>query len=128
MLRDLAKHPEVQAKIWEELTVIEDNTDESSETEEIVSLLNTHQLHWVRAARSETIRMTCSPIVPHRATKDTSLGGESESDCCSLCFLFSPLVILNGRGRGKLNIKLGMSLSLRPCKLVFNPQQKLVKT
>ena len=79
MLRDLAKHPKFQAKIWEELAVVEKS---SNGTDEIITLLQTKQLNWTQAACYETIRMTCSPIVPHRATVDTTLGGENRSSGC----------------------------------------------
>lgn len=77
MLYDVARHPEVQAKIWEELSEIENHTD--GKAEEVFSLSNTHQLNWTQAACYETIRMTCSPIVPHRATVDTTLAGNKYS-------------------------------------------------
>ena len=35
-------------------------------------------LKWISAAVHETIRMTCSPIVPHVATQNSTIGGNPE--------------------------------------------------
>ena len=41
-----------------------------------VSLDNKKDLHWMTAAMHETIRLTCSPIVPHQASKDSTINGK----------------------------------------------------
>lgn len=41
-----------------------------------VSLDNKKDLHWMTAAIHETIRLTCSPIVPHQASKDSTINGK----------------------------------------------------
>ena len=46
-----------------------------------VTLDNKKDLHWMTAAIHETIRLTCSPIVPHQASKDSSINGK-----CKLLF------------------------------------------
>ena len=42
-----------------------------------ISLEDRPYLPWVVAAMHETIRMTCSPIVPHQATQDSTIDGIS---------------------------------------------------
>jgi len=42
----------------------------------IVSLDSKKDLHWMTAAMHETIRLTCSPIVPHQASKDSTINGK----------------------------------------------------
>jgi len=71
MLRDLAKHPEIQTKIYEELNEI----DSQGGVDPAYTMSKSSKLHWTRAAAAETIRLTCSPIVPHRATRDTKING-----------------------------------------------------
>jgi len=41
----------------------------------LISLEDRQNLSWVVASIHETIRMTCSPIVPHQATQDSTIGG-----------------------------------------------------
>ena len=41
-----------------------------------VSLDNKKDLHWMTAAAHETIRLTCSPIVPHQASTDSTIKGK----------------------------------------------------
>lgn len=41
-----------------------------------ISLEDKQRLPWVVAAMHETIRLTCSPIVPHQATQDSTIGGK----------------------------------------------------
>ena len=41
----------------------------------MISVEEKPNLPWVVASMHETIRMTCSPIVPHQATQDSSIGG-----------------------------------------------------
>jgi len=40
-----------------------------------VGLANKKDMHLMNAAMFETIRLTCSPIVPHQATRDSTVGG-----------------------------------------------------
>ena len=42
----------------------------------MISVEEKPNLPWVVASMHETIRMTCSPIVPHQATQDSSIGGK----------------------------------------------------
>ena len=42
----------------------------------MVSLEDKPNLPWVVASMHETIRLTCSPIVPHQATQDSSIDGK----------------------------------------------------
>lgn len=71
VLKDIAENQETQKKIKEELAHVK-----SATAHDIASLENASQLHWTRAAIFETIRRTCSPIVPHKAIKDSSVGGK----------------------------------------------------
>ena len=41
-----------------------------------VSLDSKKDLHWMTAAMHETIRLTCSPIVPHQASTDSTIKGK----------------------------------------------------
>ena len=41
----------------------------------MISVEDRPNLPWVVASMHETIRMTCSPIVPHQATQDSSIDG-----------------------------------------------------
>ena len=41
-----------------------------------VSLDSKKDLHWMTAAIYETIRLTCSPIVPHQASKESTINGK----------------------------------------------------
>lgn len=43
--------------------------------EEEIGLDHKKDLHWITAAANETIRMTCSPIVPHQASRDSTIAG-----------------------------------------------------
>ncbi|TRY76793.1 hypothetical protein TCAL_07410 [Tigriopus californicus] len=71
VLKDIAENADTQKKIKQELACVKSIT-----THDIASLENASQLHWTRAAIFETIRRTCSPIVPHKAIKDSSVGGK----------------------------------------------------
>ena len=46
----------------------------------MISLEDKKELHWVTAAMHETIRMTCSPIVPHTASQDSTIAGKARLD------------------------------------------------
>ena len=41
-----------------------------------ISLDSKKDLHWLTAAMNETIRLTCSPIVPHQASRDSTINGK----------------------------------------------------
>ena len=69
---DVVRHPEVALKIQEEIAKVEAATPAQLS---VYSMSNTERFHWARASIFETLRTTCSPIVPHRATRDTTLGG-----------------------------------------------------
>nr|APH81369.1 cytochrome P450 CYP307E1 [Tigriopus kingsejongensis] len=69
ILKDISENEDVQKKIKEELEQVKKETGHN-----ISSLENASLLHWTRAAIFETIRMTCSPIVPHKAIRDSSIG------------------------------------------------------
>jgi cytochrome P450 family 307 subfamily A len=43
--------------------------------EAMISLEEKQELPWITASMHETIRHTCSPIVPHKATQDSTIGG-----------------------------------------------------
>ena len=43
--------------------------------EGIIRLDNKKDMHLMNASMFETIRLTCSPIVPHQATRDSTVGG-----------------------------------------------------
>ena len=44
--------------------------------EGIIRLDNKKDMHLMNASMFETIRLTCSPIVPHQATRDSTVGGK----------------------------------------------------
>ena len=46
----------------------------------LVSFEDRPALPWVVASMHETIRKTCSPIVPHQATQDSTIEGELDFD------------------------------------------------
>ena len=60
-----------QERIQDELDIILGNGKAGS-----VSLENKKDLNWMTAAIHETIRLTCSPIVPHQASKDSTIKGK----------------------------------------------------
>lgn len=41
-----------------------------------VGLSHKKDMHLMNASMFETIRLTCSPIMPHQATRDSSVGGK----------------------------------------------------
>ena len=62
MIRDIARNGVVQEECFEELKHPEiEGTALSPE--------QVTEMHHTRAACAETIRLTCSPIVPHRTTR-----------------------------------------------------------
>lgn len=65
----LVNHPEVQTKIQEEVYAI---TQDSRP----VNLADRKLMPYTDATILESIRMIASPIVPHVATQDTSIGGK----------------------------------------------------
>ncbi len=73
ILSDLADNAAAQSAVHAEAARIGDSRADGRAAH---SLDNAADLHWGRAAMFETVRLTCSPIVPHRATKDSTIGGE----------------------------------------------------
>ena len=61
--------------------IIQREVDANIGNGKFVTLDNKKDLHWMTAAIHETIRLTCSPIVPHQASKDSSINGK-----CKLLF------------------------------------------
>jgi len=59
--------PDVQAEIQKQLSEVIGDSD--------ISLNNKKDMHLMNAAMFESIRTTCSPIVPHQANKDSTIGG-----------------------------------------------------
>ena len=53
----------------------EADTEAATETAEI-ELSNKTDMHLMNASMFETIRLTCSPIVPHQATRDSTVQGK----------------------------------------------------
>lgn len=72
VILDLIRNPDTAKEIRNEIERVE----ASAPSEEAVYSMSLSQnFHWARAAIFETLRMTCSPIVPHRAVRDTEIGG-----------------------------------------------------
>ena len=77
---DLIQNPDTAKEIRKEIERVE----ASAPSEEAVySMSLSHNFHWARAAIFETLRMTCSPIVPHRAIRDTEIGGDIRPRLCT---------------------------------------------
>ncbi len=68
--QDLCDNPDSQSSVHLEALSLS-----SSSSAPAHSLVNAADLHWSRAALFETVRLTCSPIVPHRANRDTDIDG-----------------------------------------------------
>ena len=71
ILFDLALDPnraDVQDQIKEQIHNLHKSNEGLVSIEDKVPLL--------KAAMHETIRLTCSPIVPHQATQDSEIGGK----------------------------------------------------
>ena len=51
--------------------------EENEKDSELITLSNKSDLPIMNAAMFETIRLTCSPIVPHQASKDSTVGGKN---------------------------------------------------
>ncbi len=73
VMLDLLRNPETADRLRNEISEVESASLDTDEA--LYSMSNCERLHWGRAAMFESIRMTCSPIVPHRATNNTTLGG-----------------------------------------------------
>ena len=71
ILFDLALDPnaDVQTQIQDQIDILRKPNDG------LISIEEKQQIPLVVAAMHETIRMTCSPIVPHQATQDSDIGG-----------------------------------------------------
>lgn len=66
---DLGARPDIQTKVRSEIKTALGEADFSLEDKASVPILT--------AAFHETIRMTCSPVIPHIANRDTSIAGFS---------------------------------------------------
>ena len=71
ILFDLALDPnaDIQTQIQDQIDILRKPNDG------LISIEEKQQIPLVVAAMHETIRMTCSPIVPHQATQDSDIGG-----------------------------------------------------
>ena len=71
ILFDLALDPnaDIQTQIHDQIDILRKPNDG------LISIEEKQQIPLVVAAMHETIRMTCSPIVPHQATQDSDIGG-----------------------------------------------------
>nr|AKH03498.1 cytochrome P450 307F1 [Paracyclopina nana] len=69
ILYDISLQKEYAAKITGQIEIVQ------SDKIGLISLEEKHRLPVIVAAMHETIRLTCSPIVPHQATQDSSIGG-----------------------------------------------------
>lgn len=69
---DVLKNPETVKEIRAEIARVEAAIETA---EAVYSMTHSERFHWARAAIFESVRLTCSPIVPHRATRDTTIGG-----------------------------------------------------
>ena len=70
---DLIRNPDTSREIRKEIERVEASAPPD---EAVYSMSLSQNFHWARAAIFETLRMTCSPIVPHRAVRDTEIGGD----------------------------------------------------
>ncbi|XP_014225215.1 cytochrome P450 307a1-like [Trichogramma pretiosum] len=68
----LAKNPEAQRKIYDEVERLKFGKRQREDY--VVSLYDREELPYTEAVMWETLRMSSSPIVPHVAITDTSLG------------------------------------------------------
>ena len=56
---------------------VDDATESDQAIDEgTIRLDNKKDMHLMNASMFETIRLTCSPIVPHQATRDSTVGGK----------------------------------------------------
>lgn len=72
ILHDLSmsSHQEAKSELKQQIGEIR-----HSAANQLVSLEDRQQLPWIVACMHETIRLTCSPIVPHQATQDSTIDG-----------------------------------------------------
>ena len=78
---DQPNRAHVQDQIKNQIHTLHKSNDGLVSIEDRVPLL--------KAAMHETIRLTCSPIVPHQATQDSEIGGELKIKLMEY-LLFSP--------------------------------------
>ena len=71
---DLMKNGDTAREIRREIDRVEAS---SAAGEAVYSMSLSQRFHWARAAIFESLRLTCSPIVPHRAVRDTEIGGDN---------------------------------------------------
>ena len=67
MLRDITDNPKVQEKLRAEI--------EKEVGAARMSSYDVGNIHYLKACFHETLRTTCSAIVPHMANSNTTLGG-----------------------------------------------------
>ena len=75
---DLMKNGDTVREIRKEIDRVEAS---STSGEAVYSMSLSQRFHWARAAIFESLRLTCSPIVPHRAVRDTEIGGDKSWSC-----------------------------------------------
>ena len=77
IINDLAKNNRnIEENNKSAQRIIQREVDANIGHGKFVTLDNKKDLHWMTAAIHETIRLTCSPIVPHQASKDSSINGK----------------------------------------------------
>lgn len=67
----MSSHQEAKGELKQQIGEIQQSAGQ------LVSLEDRQQLPWIVACMHETIRLTCSPIVPHQATQDSTIDGNS---------------------------------------------------
>lgn len=83
----ISLNEEPQRQVQNELDSIIGGGGGGASADEVHSpMANSEKMHWARAAIFEAVRLTCSPIVPHRATRDTTLAGDDRYHNCSTYF------------------------------------------
>ena len=77
IINDLAENNnKIEENNYTAQEIIQQELDANIGSKKIVSLDSKQDLHWMNAAVHETIRLTCSPIVPHQASKDSTINGK----------------------------------------------------
>ncbi len=88
ILHDLSLSDHVEAK-----TEVSKQLQNRPGSWDFVSSDERQHLPWVVAAMHETIRMTCSPIVPHQAAQDSTIGGNYNNRAnCDLSLMNSLII------------------------------------
>ena len=77
MINDLAKNnTNIEENESSAQEIIQQQIDSTIGQVKSVGLDSKKDLHWMTAAMNETIRLTCSPIVPHQASRDSTINGK----------------------------------------------------